>query len=169
MIDLRIIPLGIYPDNLPAGEFVYGQMFPDATADKGVTTGRLVSHVGDILMPGKVYSQPGYRLLFNRITTVGGFRITSSAHAFLIQYYRDAGGVWHEQPPVNGTQGALFGPDAIEDGALTVPDGPGLGVTLDESAVRAHPYRPPGLRRTPLGAGRAVGRSSAGSSPGPHW
>jgi D-galactarolactone cycloisomerase len=39
--------------------------------------------------------------------------------------------------------GASFGPDAIVDGALVVPDGPGLGVALDEDAARANPYRVP--------------------------
>ncbi len=28
------------------------------------------------------------------------------------------------------------------DGCFTVPDGPGLGIDLDEAVVRAHPYRP---------------------------
>ena len=27
-------------------------------------------------------------------------------------------------------------------GALAVPSGPGLGLTLDEQALRAHPYQP---------------------------
>jgi D-galactarolactone cycloisomerase len=42
--------------------------------------------------------------------------------------------------------GTPLGPDAIEAGTIAVPDGPGLGVVLDETAVRAHPYRPPGVR-----------------------
>jgi L-alanine-DL-glutamate epimerase-like enolase superfamily enzyme len=41
---------------------------------------------------------------------------------------------------------SALGPDAIEDGTIAVPDSPGLGVRLDESAVAAHPYRPPGVR-----------------------
>jgi L-alanine-DL-glutamate epimerase-like enolase superfamily enzyme len=36
-----------------------------------------------------------------------------------------------------------LGLDAIEDGALAVPAGPGLGVELDEAAAAAYPYRPP--------------------------
>jgi D-galactarolactone cycloisomerase len=36
--------------------------------------------------------------------------------------------------------GAALGPDAIEDGCLPVPDGPGLGVALDEDAAARHPY-----------------------------
>ncbi len=39
--------------------------------------------------------------------------------------------------------GADLGTGAITDGAIAVPDGPGLGVGLDEAAARANPYRPP--------------------------
>lgn len=42
--------------------------------------------------------------------------------------------------------GAALGVDAIVDGALPVPDGPGLGVGVDEAAAAANPYRPPGAR-----------------------
>jgi L-alanine-DL-glutamate epimerase-like enolase superfamily enzyme len=37
-------------------------------------------------------------------------------------------------------------PESIVDGALAIPDGPGLGVTLDEGRVNEHPYRTPGVR-----------------------
>ena len=36
--------------------------------------------------------------------------------------------------------GAALGPDAIVDGTLAVPDGPGLGVALDEAAAARYPY-----------------------------
>lgn len=36
--------------------------------------------------------------------------------------------------------------DAIVDGELAIPDSPGLGIALDESAVAANPYSPPGAR-----------------------
>jgi len=39
-----------------------------------------------------------------------------------------------------------FGPDAIVDGTIDIPSGPGLGVELDEDAIIAHPYQPPGAR-----------------------
>ena len=42
--------------------------------------------------------------------------------------------------------GARLGLDAIADGMLPVPDSPGLGVTIDEHACTAHPYRAPGAR-----------------------
>nr|WP_269448347.1 mandelate racemase/muconate lactonizing enzyme family protein [Ilumatobacter coccineus] len=42
--------------------------------------------------------------------------------------------------------GADLGLSAITDGHLAIPDGPGLGVDLDEAAVAAHPYEAPGAR-----------------------
>jgi L-alanine-DL-glutamate epimerase-like enolase superfamily enzyme len=38
--------------------------------------------------------------------------------------------------------GSELSTSAILDGALAVPSGPGLGLTLDEEALRAHPYQP---------------------------
>ncbi|HVU90843.1 MAG TPA: mandelate racemase/muconate lactonizing enzyme family protein [Jatrophihabitans sp.] len=42
--------------------------------------------------------------------------------------------------------GAALGLDAIVDGAIPVPDGPGLGVALAEAVAAEHPYAPPGRR-----------------------
>lgn len=42
--------------------------------------------------------------------------------------------------------GAPLGLDAVDDGHLAIPDTPGLGVDVDEAAITAHPYRPPGTR-----------------------
>jgi hypothetical protein len=39
-----------------------------------------------------------------------------------------------------------FGVATIVDGALAVPNGPGLGVGLDAAGVAAHPYVLPGSR-----------------------
>lgn len=39
-----------------------------------------------------------------------------------------------------------FAPSSIVDGHLEIPDTPGLGCTLDESAAAEHPYRSPGAR-----------------------
>lgn len=41
---------------------------------------------------------------------------------------------------------AALGLDAIVDGSIAVPTGPGLGVDLDEEVAAAAPYRPPGAR-----------------------
>ena len=43
-------------------------------------------------------------------------------------------------------RGAAFGPEAIEDGSIAVPDGPGLGVDLAIDVAAQHHYRPPGTR-----------------------
>ncbi len=45
-----------------------------------------------------------------------------------------------------------LGVDDIVDGRLPIPDSPGLGVVLDEDAVAANPYAPPGAR---VGGSRA--------------
>jgi L-alanine-DL-glutamate epimerase-like enolase superfamily enzyme len=42
--------------------------------------------------------------------------------------------------------GASFGIEALHDGRLSIPDQPGLGVAIDESAIADHPYRLPGAR-----------------------
>jgi L-alanine-DL-glutamate epimerase-like enolase superfamily enzyme len=43
-------------------------------------------------------------------------------------------------------KGPDVGPEAIVDGAIAVPDGPGLGMDIDDAAVAAHPYQAPGAR-----------------------
>ena len=50
-----------------------------------------------------------------------------------------------------GDEGIGHRPDRVEigpvvDGTIAVPDGPGLGVDLDEAAIAAHPYQLPGAR-----------------------
>jgi L-alanine-DL-glutamate epimerase-like enolase superfamily enzyme len=42
--------------------------------------------------------------------------------------------------------GQALSVEAIVDGELAIPDTPGLGVVLDEAAVAANPYAPPGAR-----------------------
>lgn len=58
-----------------------------------------------------------------------------------VEYPPTLAGVWE----TFGT-GATLGPDSIVDGHLPVPATPGLGVGIDEAAVAAHPYVPPGVR-----------------------
>ena len=43
-------------------------------------------------------------------------------------------------------EGPELGPDAIVDGEIAIPRGPGLGVALNEAAVAKYPYQPPGTR-----------------------
>jgi D-galactarolactone cycloisomerase len=59
----------------------------------------------------------------------------------LIEYPPSLARAWSTFAP-----GAALGPEAIVDGHLAVPDGPGLGVEPDEAALAAHPYQPPGAR-----------------------
>ena len=59
----------------------------------------------------------------------------------MIEYPPVLAGVWERL----GT-GAALGIEAIVDGHLPVPDGPGFGVGLDEAAAGGSPYRAPGTR-----------------------
>lgn len=59
----------------------------------------------------------------------------------MIEYPPVLAGVWER---FAGT--SQFGPDAVVDGTLAVPDAPGLGVVLDERAASAASYCPPGAR-----------------------
>jgi len=56
----------------------------------------------------------------------------------LIEYPPSLAGAWNALG-----RGPELGPAAIVDGALCVPDGPGLGVALDEDAARTNAYRAP--------------------------
>jgi D-galactarolactone cycloisomerase len=59
----------------------------------------------------------------------------------MVEYPPVLAGVWERFG-----RGAALGVDAIVDGQLPVPDGPGLGVDLDEAAAAQSPYRPLGTR-----------------------
>ena len=59
----------------------------------------------------------------------------------LVEYPPFLAGAWERFG-----RGAAFGVDAIADGHLPVPTGPGLGVELDEEAAGSAPYHPPGAR-----------------------
>jgi L-alanine-DL-glutamate epimerase-like enolase superfamily enzyme len=59
----------------------------------------------------------------------------------LVEYPPILAGVWERFG-----RGAALGIDAVVDGHLPVPTGPGLGVDLDEEAAASAPYQPPGTR-----------------------
>lgn len=59
----------------------------------------------------------------------------------LIEYPPSLFGVWDAY-----SDGASFGLDAISGGRVRIPNGPGLGVALDEATAAAHPYEAPGAR-----------------------
>jgi len=59
----------------------------------------------------------------------------------LVEYPLFLAGAWERFG-----RGAALGVEAIVDGHLPVPSGPGLGIDLDEEAAAAAPYHPPGTR-----------------------
>lgn len=52
-----------------------------------------------------------------------------------------------------------FQPFRVEDSFITLPDTPGLGVDLDEEALRLRPFRPRPIRDLPLDSGYDRGRN----------
>lgn len=109
MTKLRL-PMAFYADCLPTGEFVAGQTVADGSVSEGVTTTHLVTHQGVLNLPPASMDVPGWRVQHNRLTMAGGLQIVSQGHndAALFHYHD---GAWHTEPPVNGTQGAIFRPD----------------------------------------------------------
>lgn len=47
----------------------------------------------------------------------------------------------------------LFSPDRINGGCLAVPEGPGLGIEVDEAVLEKYPYRQRGLTKDLPGYG----------------
>lgn len=48
---------------------------------------------------------------------------------------------------------AIFSPDRLVDGSLTVPDKPGLGIEVDESVIEKYPYIKRGITKDLPGYG----------------
>ena len=62
----------------------------------------------------------------------------------LLEYPYPLAECWAEVAP-----GCPLGPDRVAGGALSLPPGPGLGIEINEEAVRARPYQPPPPRPGP--------------------
>ena len=61
----------------------------------------------------------------------------AAPNAAMFEYSFTLDRLWREV-----TRSVGFAPDALVDGALPVPDGPGLGIDIDESVLEANPFRP---------------------------
>lgn len=109
---MKVIRLdgGIYCDALPGGEFACG-----VPARNAVRT-----HLGDVPMPADVFDLPPPKLMFTRITTVGGFRIASKAHTGDFIWLRDAAGHWDKARDSSGAVRTSPG----THGHAWAPDGP---------------------------------------------
>lgn len=112
----------LQPDASTAGGIAEARRMAEAAASFGV---RVVPHV----CAGPVSLAANLHLA----ATVPAIR--------LVEYPPTLFGVWDtfgDGPPL--------GLDAVVDGHVAIPDTPGIGVSLVESAAAAHPYEPPGAR-----------------------
>lgn len=110
---------------------------PDASISGGITESResaaLAAFYGARVVP-HVCAGP--------VSLAANLALAGTVHAIrTIEYPLNLIPVWEALGI-----GAHFGTDAIVDGALPVPAGPGLGVALDEEVAAEHPYTPPGRR-----------------------
>lgn len=112
----------LQPDASTAGGISEARRMAEAAVSFGV---RVVPHVcaGPVSLAANLHMA----------ATVPGVR--------LVEYPPTLFGVWD-----TFGDGASFGLDAIDDGHVSIPTAPGIGVRLDESAAVAHPYEPPGAR-----------------------
>jgi D-galactarolactone cycloisomerase len=107
---------------------------PDAATCGGISEARrmaeVATHHGARVVPHVCAGPIALAANLHLAATVPGIR--------LIEYPPSLAAAWDGLGV-----GAALGPDAIVDGTLAVPDAPGLGVSLDEAAARANPYRVP--------------------------
>ena len=117
---------------------------PDASTAGGITEARRMAQVA---------SSFGVRVVphicAGPISLAANLHLAASVPAIrAVEYPPTLAGVWD-----TFGSGADLGVETIVDGCLIVPDGPGLGVGLDEDEVRKHPYTRPGARAVGTRAG----------------
>jgi L-alanine-DL-glutamate epimerase-like enolase superfamily enzyme len=103
---------------------------PDAAICGGIGEARAIARLG---------AAYGARVVLHHaagpISLAANLHVAASTHNVgAVEYSYVLGEGWSV-----GT-GAPLGPDAVDCGSLAVPDGPGLGVGLDEEAAAGHPY-----------------------------
>jgi len=110
---------------------------PDASTCGGLAEARRMAHAA---VPFGVRVVP--HVCAGPVSLAANLHLAATVPAIrLIEYPPSLVGAWEAFG-----SGAPVGPEHLIDGTLAVPAGPGLGVTLDEQAVAAHPYQPPGAR-----------------------
>jgi hypothetical protein len=100
------VPGGYYCDVLPSGE--YAALVLDAQKNGH----HLQTHLGNLPLPA-AETQPGPKLMFIRITNVGGFKIAGKSHSTdVVWEWRQAGATWTRIPKIShGVQGHIYKTD----------------------------------------------------------
>lgn len=104
---------------------------PDAAVCGGIAEARAMARLG---------ASYGARVVLHH--AAGPVSLAANLHVAATVHHVGAVEYSHVLAPgwVVGA-GSALGPDAIVDGTLAVPEGPGIGVGLDEKVAADHPYR----------------------------
>ncbi len=110
-------------------------ILPDVCRAGGITEGRKIALVADLFnVPWCVHAS-----ISTAVHLAAGLHLAAATPNFLLCEYPSS---FHRSPLGNAL---LVEPLHYEHGHLLVPSGPGLGITFDEPALRAHaldPYEP---------------------------
>ena len=100
-------------------------IMPDVKHAGGLTECRRIAALAETRqIPVSPHSPAG------PVSTVAGVQLAATISNFLVLEYAFGEVDWREQ---------LISPrESVEDGFLTVPDGPGLGIELNEAVIAAH-------------------------------
>jgi galactonate dehydratase len=116
---------------------------PDVGLAGGITQCRKIAAVAE-----SFHAQVAAHNFFSPLLTAASVQLYASIPNTATLEYLE----WEEQSPRNEQ---LVAPLQREGGYITVPDAPGLGVTLDEAMVERYPYQhwdPSGVRLRPDGS-----------------
>jgi galactonate dehydratase len=101
-----------------------------------------VAHCGGILMAKKVAAlAEAHDMTFAPHVSIGPVALAAALHLDMCSsnFFRQENFGEHD---VNYRDGLVCGWNRFGDGYFTLDDTPGLGLTLNDSVIAAHPYQP---------------------------
>ena len=110
---------------------------PDASTCGGIAEARQMAQIG-----ASFGARVTPHICAGPVSLAANLHLAATVHAIrAVEYPYTMAPAW----AALGT-GVPLGVDAIVDGEIAIPDGPGLGVGVDTAAAAANPYTPPGAR-----------------------
>ena len=111
---------------------------PDAAICGGIAEGRKIAALGESFgVPVVPHSAAGPLALAANLHLAA-----SVANISMLEYTFTFERIWKEM-----LQEPTFSPITLQNGCLMVPDGPGLGVSINEEICDKYPYKPPTVVR----------------------
>ena len=103
---------------------------PDLSISGGIMEGKKIAAIAEARYIGIAPHNP-----YGPILTAASLHLDACTPNFVIQEYCSLG------------EGILKNPFEIKDGYIEIPDGPGLGIDIDEQALAKRPYVPKDVPR----------------------